>query len=441
MTHYKILLILFIGIYSIHANGQFYPGGNDYLFWKNNYPGFKISPHSNLALRYTLETNQKQKVSEAFQLDIQIPLFSKNKIYINGGINSITRSIGFEPVSQFRINPSIQFVVRSKGLDLLALGALSYNKTQFDPTRITTGMQWDHTAGFLPSAPTGEIDIPEENGVIHPSFGLVIAEKKHTINFSYLHSRGHFFQLQKNQEFNSYSIQPRIGFHYFQKAGFSTGINVAFKKIFTLDLNGYTPWAGIKIDNMLNTGVYSGVFKDNFQAGITLAKLGKNRGLSQSLFLIIPLKHRKKEKTNLSRLQNEVIKPTETPELPTYSKPATLPGIHPTTSYSLALNFKLNEWKLTKEAEKELIHVVNMLESDPELKLVVIGHSDQSGDMDTKQTISDKRAQSVAGFLSSKGISNDRISAYGVSDSQPFTSGEDETSRFLNRRIDFIFYK
>lgn len=66
----------------------------------------------------------------------------------------------------------------------------------------------------------------------------------------------------------------------------------------------------------------------------------------------------------------------------------------------------------------------------------VNGHTDSTGSLQHNQDLSQRRAQSVAGYLGSQGIDQRRISAVGFGPSQPVASNASEAGRAQNRRVE-----
>ena len=109
-------------------------------------------------------------------------------------------------------------------------------------------------------------------------------------------------------------------------------------------------------------------------------------------------------------------------------------------STSIILLYELNHWKLTKEMKVSLQAILKILEENPDLHLIVNGHSDEKGSYKIKREISGMRADEVAEYLIKQGINPSRIKAFGKSDSEPLSTGHGEPDEWLNRRVEFIFY-
>ncbi|MBU1329489.1 MAG: OmpA family protein [Gammaproteobacteria bacterium] len=66
----------------------------------------------------------------------------------------------------------------------------------------------------------------------------------------------------------------------------------------------------------------------------------------------------------------------------------------------------------------------------------IVGHTDSTGSLELNQNLSNRRAQSVAAYLSGNGVQASRISAYGAGPSQPIASNANEAGRAQNRRVE-----
>jgi outer membrane protein OmpA-like peptidoglycan-associated protein len=68
--------------------------------------------------------------------------------------------------------------------------------------------------------------------------------------------------------------------------------------------------------------------------------------------------------------------------------------------------------------------------------LEVAGHTDNTGAAAYNQTLSEKRASTVAQYLTSKGIRNDRIITVGAGETHPIASNDTPEGRQANRRVE-----
>lgn len=73
----------------------------------------------------------------------------------------------------------------------------------------------------------------------------------------------------------------------------------------------------------------------------------------------------------------------------------------------------------------------------PDLTIQVNGHTDSKGGSAPNQTLSERRAASVANYLKNKGISSQRVRAVGFGEDQPIATNDTPQGRSKNRRIEF----
>lgn len=66
----------------------------------------------------------------------------------------------------------------------------------------------------------------------------------------------------------------------------------------------------------------------------------------------------------------------------------------------------------------------------------VLGHTDSTGSDAYNQTLSERRASSVASYLTSRGVQSARLATRGYGESQPKASNADESGRAANRRVE-----
>ena len=76
------------------------------------------------------------------------------------------------------------------------------------------------------------------------------------------------------------------------------------------------------------------------------------------------------------------------------------------------------------------------LKRNPELKIIVAGHTDNVGDSGFNRELSQKRAEAVKAYMIGRGIDSSRLTARGYGDSQPSTSNETSEGRAKNRRVE-----
>lgn len=103
--------------------------------------------------------------------------------------------------------------------------------------------------------------------------------------------------------------------------------------------------------------------------------------------------------------------------------------------------FKQSSTELLGESASELESVVSFLRSNPSVKILVMGHTDNRGVQKENLKLSKARAEAIKVYLESKGISSKRIKYSGMGGLQPIATNESEESRKLNRRVEFTIIK
>ncbi|MGB5486783.1 MAG: OmpA family protein [Lysobacterales bacterium] len=100
--------------------------------------------------------------------------------------------------------------------------------------------------------------------------------------------------------------------------------------------------------------------------------------------------------------------------------------------------FASGQTTLVEGGRSSLEEVVDLLQTEPDKKIRVEGHTDSRGDADANLLLSEQRARAVLEALVSLGVASDRISALGMGEDFPIASNEDEDGRARNRRVDVI---
>jgi len=99
--------------------------------------------------------------------------------------------------------------------------------------------------------------------------------------------------------------------------------------------------------------------------------------------------------------------------------------------------FDLDKDSLKPESKPTLDEVAKLLTAKPDLKLKVVGHTDNQGGADHNLDLSRRRAASVVTALVSQyGIAADRLAAEGAGMTQPVASNDTEEGRAKNRRVE-----
>ncbi len=85
-----------------------------------------------------------------------------------------------------------------------------------------------------------------------------------------------------------------------------------------------------------------------------------------------------------------------------------------------------------------LVEVVDLLQSQPDHKIRIEGHTDSTGDAIANLKLSEQRANKVMDSLVALGVDPGRVTAAGMGEDFPIASNETEEGRSQNRRVDVI---
>ncbi|MEK7703705.1 MAG: OmpA family protein [Myxococcota bacterium] len=100
--------------------------------------------------------------------------------------------------------------------------------------------------------------------------------------------------------------------------------------------------------------------------------------------------------------------------------------------------FETNKAKIKGKISFEILDQVGaVLSSNPEIKVVIEGHTDTVGPAAHNLRLSDARANSVRDALIERGIDAGRLEAIGYGESRPMASNKTARGRAANRRVEF----
>ena len=115
------------------------------------------------------------------------------------------------------------------------------------------------------------------------------------------------------------------------------------------------------------------------------------------------------------------------------------------TGKSIVLNdlyFIYDKDRLINESKPELTKIINYLNKNPEVKVILEGHTDFKGEEDYNKNLSQKRSERVKNKLIEAGISSSRISTKGYGENKPIApnanpdGSDNPEGRQKNRRVE-----
>jgi outer membrane protein OmpA-like peptidoglycan-associated protein len=99
--------------------------------------------------------------------------------------------------------------------------------------------------------------------------------------------------------------------------------------------------------------------------------------------------------------------------------------------------FDLDKFDLKPKSIPELQKIIRFMKENPQVRVEVSGHTDNSGQASYNKQLSEKRAFSVYDYLLQKGIDKNRLLPKGYGSEKPIATNESEIGRQQNRRIEF----
>jgi outer membrane protein OmpA-like peptidoglycan-associated protein len=100
--------------------------------------------------------------------------------------------------------------------------------------------------------------------------------------------------------------------------------------------------------------------------------------------------------------------------------------------------FDFDSANLKPGAREKVARIAGILQSHPDLKIQVEGHTDSVGSDDYNLRLSDRRAESVRSGLVQQGIARDAVGTTGFGESKPVATNGTAAGRQQNRRVEIV---
>lgn len=106
------------------------------------------------------------------------------------------------------------------------------------------------------------------------------------------------------------------------------------------------------------------------------------------------------------------------------------------------VKFKAGSSELTLEQTATLKKFAQVYaKTDKNEKILIVGNTDDSGDVEKNQALSEARAKAIANVFKSQGISDDNLYYQGAGAAMPIASNDTKEGRELNRRVEIAVFK
>lgn len=101
--------------------------------------------------------------------------------------------------------------------------------------------------------------------------------------------------------------------------------------------------------------------------------------------------------------------------------------------------FDVGKSDIKPESAEALKQITDYLNANPSIKVIVVGHTDNTGDYSNNKILSKTRAESIKNYLiNTNKISSSRLVTEGVGQSCPVSTNTSEEGRKLNRRVEIV---
>jgi outer membrane protein OmpA-like peptidoglycan-associated protein len=110
-------------------------------------------------------------------------------------------------------------------------------------------------------------------------------------------------------------------------------------------------------------------------------------------------------------------------------------GIVLTFDEKSGVYFATNKSNINQASQETLNKLANIFAEYDNTNILVVGHTDSTGDADYNMNLSKERAMSVSNYLISKGVSSGRITTEWFGETQPTHDNSTAEGRSKNRRV------
>ena len=105
-------------------------------------------------------------------------------------------------------------------------------------------------------------------------------------------------------------------------------------------------------------------------------------------------------------------------------------------TFDSGILFQTNSSTLEPDAQKNIENLAAILQKYDDTNILIEGHTDSDGTEEYNQSLSERRAESVANYTKRFGVAGARITTIGYGESQPVASNETTEGKRQNRRVE-----
>ncbi len=216
---------------------------------------------------------------------------------------------------------------------------------------------------------------------------------------------------------SGFSLLGRLGYGQIDNSG-----NIAYREV-----EDYEIYAGIGLEYQFDNdfslrGEYDYIDKDATMITMSLVKRfgGKEEPQAPPPITAAP-----------APKVAEVQQPVPTPALPKPQPPEVI------TLVLEPIHFATDSAALTPDARSRLNRIVDVMRTYPQVKLLIVGHTDNRASDQYNLILSLKRAKAAMDYLMIKGIDRQRLAYEGRGEREPIADNRTKEGRAKNRRAEF----
>ena len=109
-------------------------------------------------------------------------------------------------------------------------------------------------------------------------------------------------------------------------------------------------------------------------------------------------------------------------------------------TFASGILFPFNSTDIAPAGRGNLQQLAQSLSKYPGTTVLIVGHTDNVGSDSYNMTLSQRRADAAASFLSAQGVSRSRVRIEGRGETEPIASNANETGRGQNRRVEIAIF-
>jgi outer membrane protein OmpA-like peptidoglycan-associated protein len=109
-------------------------------------------------------------------------------------------------------------------------------------------------------------------------------------------------------------------------------------------------------------------------------------------------------------------------------------------TFDSGILFAVDQATLNSNSKTNLENLATTLKKYPDTKVVIEGHTDDTGTAEYNQTLSQRRALTVEQYLSNSGVATKRLRSRGFGEEMPAVPNTSASARAQNRRVEVAIF-